>query len=140
MSELWVSELWVILWSIEVLTHLKIANLNIHLSTNQRDLLLISSSRTWKGVEWKDLLWPTNKILSQWPQFSFDSDMILEFHAMSMYWPNVHCWCYCYDNNIQGSTFHIHFKLGYSAVHIGPAYGHSMEFQIHVRIKRKLRP
>ena len=32
-----------------------------------------------------------DEILSQWPRFSFDSYMILEFQAMSTSWPNVQC-------------------------------------------------
>ena len=55
-----------------------------------REMLFTSKwGRIWWGIEWNNFLWPMDEILTLWPRFSFDSNMILEFKAMSMCWPNV---------------------------------------------------
>ena len=53
--------------------------------------MLVSSKwgRILRGIEWNVFLWPMDENLSLLPRFSFDSDMILEFQAMTTRWPNV---------------------------------------------------
>ena len=60
-----------------------------------RNVIYIKWGRIWREIELNALLWPMAEILRLWPRFSFDSDMISEFQAMSTCWPNVQG---CLDN------------------------------------------